>query len=465
MTGKKDGVLFCVFFVVSFAVYFLSLKNYFINDDFIHLDFVKNFQGNYLDFLFPHVRPSDVVTHARYEPFHIYFYAFLYPFFRDSFPAYQLLHIAIHALNAFLIYKIGTRLNIRAAGAFIAALFFCVYRLNSQEVLWYASLFCTAAYSLLLAAFLLFLKPSRASQFYSVGLFLVAALLSLRAPQYVLLTGAWLWVFRKELKEQELLGRKLKTYLAYAGVSAFSVICNLISWRHFPNDIPGFEFDFFALWAFFLNLVFPYQSGTLLKTAVLFLCCGFVVVHRKDKAVIFLTLAIILNAFFWFLIFSAGHLPYAPRYSYIAAAFFSLLLGHFLSGAIQSGVTAKKLIAAALAVCLIGFNAYLVVSQDIVWFKYLSVRGKKLAAISRFEAPGKKQVFIADDFFSHDPNLNYFKDELEFVSEMPAVNSGVFPVDLERDRYAEYFGPDIGRQYWFYPWFVRKVCKDNTPWC
>ncbi len=449
---------------MCFAVYFLSLKNYFINDDLIHLDFVKNFKGDYLDFLFPHLRPSDVVTGARYEPFHIYFYALLYQLLRGFFPAYQLLHIAVHALNAFLIYKIAEKINIRAAGALIAALFFCVYRLNSQNVLWYASMFCTVTVTLLLLAFLLFLKTSRKSHFYSGVLFLIAALLSLRASQFVLLMGAYLWVFRKELRAQGVLEQKVKTLGVCAAVSLFSVICNLISWRYFPNELPGFEFDFFGMYAFFLNLVFPYESSALLKAAVFFLFCGLIFRHRKDKVTAFLTAAIVLNALFWFLLLSASHLPYAPRYSYLGAAFFCLLLGHWLSLAVQ-GTVLRQWAAFALIFCFLGGNAFLIISQDIVWFKFLSVRGQKLDALSRHTGPGKKKVFIQDDFFSGDPNLNYFKDQLEFVSGKAGADSDAVLVDLDRDRYVRYFGRDFGRGYWFQPWFVKRECKEDTPWC
>lgn len=464
MNGKKNSAVFGAFFLVSLAVYFLSLKNYFINDDLIHLDFVKNFKGNYLDFLLPHVRPSDVVTHARYEPFHLYFYALLYPLLGGFFAGYQFLHIVIHAVNAFLVYKIGERLKIHKIGAFAAALFFCVYRLNSQGVLWYASLFCTAAVLLLLAAFLLFLKGDRKNLFYSVFLYGCAALLTLRAPQYVLLTGACLWFFREELAREGALAGKLKAFGGYAAVSVFSVVGNLISWRYFPNDIPGFQFDFFSLYAFFLNLVFPYESGLFLKTAVLFLFCGVIIARRKDKITVFLTAAIVLNALFWFLIFSAGHLPYAPRYLYLAAALFCLLSGHWLSLAVQSGAALRSGAALALAVCFIGGNAFLVISQDIVWFKFLSVRGQKLDAISRLEGPEKVTVFIQDDFFSGDPNLNYFKDRLEFVP-VAGPESGAIAVNLERDKYVKYFGRDFGKQYWFQPWFVKKKCDESTPWC
>ncbi|MBP9865670.1 MAG: hypothetical protein KBC91_04620 [Candidatus Omnitrophica bacterium] len=465
MKKGHDGSVFGVYFLVSLAVYFLSLKNFFINDDLIHLDFVKNFKGHYLDFLLPNVRPSDVVTHARYEPFHLYFYAVLFQILGDFFPAYQLLNIAAHSLNAFLIYKIAKKAGIQEGGAFLAALFFCVYRLNSQSVLWYASLFCTAAVTLLLGAFLLFLRGDRKSLFYSVLLYLGAALLTLRAPQYVLLTGACLWFFREESMRDGSQNRKIRAFGGYAAVSLFSAIGNLISWRYFPNDIPGFEFDFFSLYAFFLNLVFPYESGLFFKTAVLFLFCGVVILHRKDRVTAFLTAAISLNAVFWFLIFSAGHLPYAPRYSYLASALFCLLMGHWLNLAVQGGAALRRWGASVLMIVFTCGNAYLVISQDIVWFKFLSVRGQKLNAIAHLDGTGKRKVFIRDDFFSGDPNLNYFKDRIDFAAAPPGSESGVFIVDLERDKYVKYFGRDFGREYWHQPWFVKKECDESTPWC
>ncbi len=463
MLSKKDGVWIPgVFFAVSLAVYFLSLNHYFINDDLIHLEFVKNFHGRYLDFLFPHLRPSDVVTHARYEPFHILFYAFLYKLLGGFFPAYQLLHIAVHALNAFLIYKIGKKLNPGSAGAFLAGLFFCVYRLNSQEVLWYASLFCTFTITLLLSAFLLYLRQNGRSCCYSVLLFLGAVLLSLRAHQFLLFAAAYFLVFRKDLLREGLLKLNLMTLAGYGAAAAFSIAANAVSWRYFPNEIPGFEADVYGFFVFFLNLVCPYEVSIPFKAAMLLLFCAAVILHRKERAVVFLASAVVLNALFWTFMFSSAHLPYAPRYLYWAAVPFCLLLGHFTGLAFESGVPYKRLCAIVLAVLFAGGNAFFVGSQDIVWFRYLSVRGQKLDEVSRLAGTEKKKVFIQDDFFSNDPNLDYFKDKLAFVSAAEAAD---FTVDLERGRYVKYFGRDFGKEYWHQPWFIKKPCREDTPWC
>lgn len=456
--------VFGILFLTVLAVYFSSLKNYFINDDFLHLEFIRNFKGNYLEFLLPHVRPSDVVTNARYEPLHIYFYALLYPVFGTFFPAYQFLHLVLHALNGFLVFRIGRNAGISAAGSLLGALCFCVYRLNSQSVLWYAGLFCTAAVTLMLLAFLLFMKRGFGNQTCSVLLFLAASLMSLRAPQFLFLAAAWTAVFFRDLRAAGELGSKLWTLGACAAVTGLSLIANAVSWHYFPNEIPPMAFDFYALPAFFLNLVFPYEGGLFLKGTALALVAALAAFRWNDKAVRFLALAAVLNAFFWFLLISRAHLPYAPRYMVIASALFCLLFGHVFGPVLADGRDLRRALAAVLAVGFITGNVYLVVTQDIDWFKYLSVRGEKLQALAREAGEGKRKVLIKDDFYPGDSNLNFFKDRFHFVSDT-AGGGDVIIVDLEREKYAEKLGRDIGKEYWFQPWFVKKPCKEETPWC
>lgn len=462
--GRKDGLVFGTLLLAALAVYFTALSHYFIDDDFIHLDFIRNFHGNYLEFLLPNLRPSDPVTHTRYEPFHIGFYALLYKALGVSFHAYQLLNIVLHSLNAFLLYRIGKKINISGTGSLLGAVFFCVYRLNSQNVLWYASLFCTAEYSLVLAAFLLFLTDSRRGHFFSVVLFLAASLLSVRAPQFVLAAGAYLAVFRKGLDQKGTLERKLRTFRSCVGVTAFSVTGNLISRYYFPGPVHGSGADLSGLPAFFLNLTFPYDFPLQVKAAALLVFCAVLFARRTEKTVSFLTLAVVFNAVFWFAVLCVTHLPYTPRYYYLGAAFFSLLAGHLLGSALVSGPRRKRLVSGALAACLILGNVFLLVSEDIVWFRYLSVRGQKLEALALSREGTEKIKVFVPDVSPDDPNLNYFRDRLEFVSD-PGDGPGVIRVDLERGKYEKYFGRDFGARYWFHPWFLNTGCAKNMTWC
>ncbi|MBU3759256.1 MAG: hypothetical protein FGM27_04925 [Candidatus Omnitrophica bacterium] len=461
----SEGWVFALLAASVLAAYFGAFRNYFINDDFLHLDFIQSFRGSYLEFFLPHLRPSDVVTGARYEPLHVIFYALLYPVFGMFFPAYQALHLVLHTLNAWLIFRIGRHLGIQSSGALLGALFFCVYRLNSQAVLWYSSLFCTAAAGLMLGAFLALMRPGFRHQAVSAGLFFAASLMSLRAPQYLLLAAAWLWIYRKPLTDGGLLKEKFAAGLAAAAAAGLSGAANVISWRHFPNDLPPPEIDLFAIPAFLMNLVFPYEAPWFLKAAAVALTAALAAFRWKDAAVRFLVCAALLNSVFWFLLISCSHLPYAPRYLYLGSVFYCLLMGHILGSALRGGRGLQRILAGLLAAGFLLGNMVLTVRQDTVWFRYLSVRGEKLTALAAEPGAERKRLKLEGDFFEDDPNLNFFRGRLEFVSPEQADQAGVFAVDLEREKYQRILRRDIGKDYWFQPWFIKRPCRDDSPWC
>ncbi len=460
---NTEIIVFAILTCISLLIYTHSIKNFFIADDLINLHFIRNFNENYLSFLFPHLKASDPIVNGRFYPFAIYELGILYKLFGAAAYPYHLISILMNSLNAFLIYCIAQRIGMDKPAAFISSLIFCCYRLNAQVILWITPIHYILGLTFLLLSFLLFLgagenKKQRLA--YAVLLYLIALFSSPQLILYPLIIGAYLLIFKNKSTATSLHKEQSKIFIGYVAIAGIFTLCNYISLLYFPTSKTTFLFSGSRFIGFLINLVAPYDLNHFIKIIVL-LAGIYLIFIKKDRISAFLGLAILGNALFWAFLFPHSTSLLSPRYLYTASVFLALLLGYFLGPLITSVNLLKKSIAVFAIAVFVGLNAYLIVTQDAKWFEYLSSIGQKIHTIAQL-SNAKKTVFIDGYCTLNDRNLEFFKDKITFISDKNKIDNNTYVVNTERNKYIAYFGRDFGKTYWYFPWFTTEQSLKNA---
>jgi hypothetical protein len=445
--------VFLILSLAVFSVYFRSLDYYFIShDEFYIFDFIRGFGGNLLSFLSP-LNYSDPVMLSRYIPAYMYFWFFVYGAFGLNPLPYHLLGIVFHSLNAFLVYLLAKEFSLREDASVAAALFFAAYRLNSQVLLWVMQDTRLLSILLVLCSFYFFVR-GRGFTLTAVLIYLIAQFMNPELIVFPAFALSYAIIFRGESKG--FFGGRAALFAGYLLVAGVFIVTNIVN-NYFNVDggvWAGFV-DPTRFLVFMLDLCLPYALPFALK-AVLLAILAYAVWVMRGRLACFLVSCILVGAIFWS--FMGGY-SLQLRYFYLYSVFFSLLIGHGLSVALgaASDRAAVKHGIRVLAALFILFNAFLVVTQDMVWMGYLSGIGHAVGEIAK-SSPGLKKVHIFPLTSFGDVNRKLVSDNIVFVGA-DGVDGDTILLDTGVERYEEYFGEKIGDTYWYNPWFYETLPK------
>jgi tetratricopeptide (TPR) repeat protein len=124
-----------------FAVYANVYRNTFINDDLrliVHNSFLLDWR-RLPDLLTNIIEAGAGSEGFFYRPMQMLLYFFLYQLFGASTVAFHVLNVALHAVNAGLVYRLGCRLGLKSGACFAAALLWAVHPLHAEAVTYMAS--------------------------------------------------------------------------------------------------------------------------------------------------------------------------------------------------------------------------------------------------------------------------------------------------------------------------------------
>jgi len=140
-------------FLVALIVYWPARLSGFVSDDFLnHIHF--NYDLNDYIYWITKIRAHDM-KYPFFRPVVWLSYRLDYMFFGDNPVPMHIVSIALHGVNAILVYVLASRLGLKRIGATVSALFFVTYPAGPEAVTWlsgrYDVLACT--FTLLTAIF------------------------------------------------------------------------------------------------------------------------------------------------------------------------------------------------------------------------------------------------------------------------------------------------------------------------
>jgi tetratricopeptide (TPR) repeat protein len=179
LSPRQQAAAPCLFLAAAvFAVYANIYRNTFINDDLrliVHNSFLQDWR-RLPDLLTNIIEAGAGSEGFFYRPLQMLLYFFLYQAFGPSTAAFHVLNVALHALNAGLVYRLGCRLGLRRAASFAAALLWAVHPLHTEAVT-YMSATADPLFSLFCLLGILVLLPDFAPRkFWPASLLFVLAL-------------------------------------------------------------------------------------------------------------------------------------------------------------------------------------------------------------------------------------------------------------------------------------------------
>ena len=165
--SSREWLLLIAMIGVAGVIYATALRIGLLSDDFVSLDRARN--SRFLDPAWPYIRPIPLLVWAAID-------AGLPPGWVPV--ALHALNVALHGVNATLVYAITRRLGMMEEAALAAAFIFLVFPLNVEAVAW-----CSGIFDLLMATILLVLalvgrKPITATSTIVVVLLTAAAVLT-----------------------------------------------------------------------------------------------------------------------------------------------------------------------------------------------------------------------------------------------------------------------------------------------
>jgi protein O-mannosyl-transferase len=355
-SGIIHFVVLSIYALASGLLYFKSLNNFFISDDFILI--FEIFRGDFL-VLFWHYPPD--FPHF-FRPLSIFSYRLLFLLFGYSQNYFLYFNFLLHLVNSFLVYLLSIKIvsaGLNVSGnrnfmiSFFAGLLFCVHYIHAEPVLFMAAmseLLFTSFYLLALIFYFRYKAGAINTDKYLVILFFILSLLSKETAISLLLIlfAAEKVIFRvsfiKIIKDYSLIfiigalyvifrflffPKMLEPQLYQTNNILFEAAKNI----SFTCTALFFSMDFMAIKDFFRtqdtslvnSLVRTYiQFPFVLIAQVLSIVFYFIMVYKKDKIAVF--------AFLFIFITVAPTLWLAgfERYLYLPSAGFSVLVVYSL---------------------------------------------------------------------------------------------------------------------------------------
>jgi len=140
--GWREATPYLLLTLAVFAAYANVYNDAFLLDDpylVVGNKFLRDWR--YLPDIFTHLNYAGADRDGvYYRPLVTVLHLILYQIFGLSKPAFHALNIALQALNAGLVYKLGRKLGFGAGAVFSAALLWCVHPLNTQDITYISSM-------------------------------------------------------------------------------------------------------------------------------------------------------------------------------------------------------------------------------------------------------------------------------------------------------------------------------------
>lgn len=207
----RGAFIYLFLLLVSFLVYFNALDNEFIFDDkFLIVDnaYIKDFRRIPKIFstdIFHFQHPEDSSLGVYYRPLQALSYAIEYKLFGLKAAGYRLTNIAIHALNAFVLFLLVSRLFKDRLLALLSAVFFCLLPIHACLVSFIAgrsNLLETLFVFLSLAMFMSFAESGKKAHYALSLLCFMLALLcregALLLPLFIAICAVFMGLDRKK---------------------------------------------------------------------------------------------------------------------------------------------------------------------------------------------------------------------------------------------------------------------------
>ena len=385
-TGLNKVLPVGLLVMVCFIVYYNSLSNGFVYDDFgaiVENKYLKQ-PGQFLSSLFNHSYFKIAGLEASYRPvstlsyFLIYTFAGLDPFY------YHLASLLLHTLNAVLVYWLANLILKNQVGALVAGLLFAGHPALSEAVNCIDFNDDPLAALFFLLSLIIYIK-SNADQIRSnlggYSLALICYLLGLLSKEMAITLPAIIFLFDVVLRDGEQDPKTIKHLLTtlrnrayfYAGFVAVSLFYLFIRFFIFSNPggylesshgslveriiyLPGHIFSFVKLAVLPINLNADYvlsypdrfwDGSNLIGFAVTVGLIGLsFFVHRLSKVVFF--------GIWWFLITLVPvsnlieiYHPFAERYLYIPIIGFCLVVSAAIEGVAKKRFSRRTAVTAA----------------------------------------------------------------------------------------------------------------------
>jgi hypothetical protein len=454
---EKRGILtwaaaYAALLLVAFFAYGGTLSQFFVADDFAHLLFLRDMKAPLWRYLSPAFSYSDPVTAARYLPVKVYLLLLLERTFGLHAAPYHALSIAVHAFAALLVgHLAGTSFRDRTVGA-LSALLFATSRLNAQNVCWMVCLPNLAGAALLFASLALYLRRGPWSWILGPALLFLSFFCRSDAAVSVAFFVP-LWIEDAVLERRREAARF--AILTSIGALVFLVL-SLVSLRCFPE--PGMALGVAPrrFYAFVADLFAPWEAPAPLKAAV---ALGIVAVAaaQRDRRLHLALFGIGLGATVWTVLV---YLALTPRYFYVYTALSSTIVAVLICRACRRVLSrceasASRAAALALGLAFCAWSLRAVRHEEVVWFDYLSVPGRKLMALYEQQRAKGETAPLRVRMDPH-PLLDY-ADMVYFEPYLKVVldDSATVIVDTEAERFVRHYGRDFGAAYWYFPWFER----------
>ncbi|MFT3701008.1 MAG: hypothetical protein QM802_01455 [Agriterribacter sp.] len=234
--GKKAGIALGVFSLVGLILYFPILDNEFLSDDY--------------DSLYRICIEKTIIVKEFLRPLIDISFKFNYFFSQLNCGGYYIFNLAVHIINAYLIYKIALTLKPREHKtqqwfSWLSALLFLVYPFHNEGVVWLTGRLSTISCFFALLSILvclsnmkIFLKAFFTGLFYCIGLLAYESILLL--PIIILLL-----IWNKEYSFK-------KTLISI--IVCFAIIVLYLAVRYYASDVVYGEYGSRITDNQFLNL-------------------------------------------------------------------------------------------------------------------------------------------------------------------------------------------------------------------
>ena len=220
ITARKSFIPYLILTATVFAVYSNIYANLFLYDDenlILHNRFLQDW--HYLPTLFvTSLNAGNNIDSAYYRPLQSLLYMFVVQVAGFSLFAFHFLNLALHAVNACLVYRLGLKFKFKPIAVFCAALLWALHPVQTEAVT-YMSATADALYTCFCLLGIFVLLPDFTPRRISLALpFMFLALLSKEAAVIFPLLAASCFYFVNERRFE------LKTYMRFWPLFCLTVI-------------------------------------------------------------------------------------------------------------------------------------------------------------------------------------------------------------------------------------------------
>ena len=321
-----------------------------------------------------------------YRPFFVLVLRCCYALFGIKPMGWHAVSLAFHLLATFLVYRVARRLLASETAALIAAILFGLHPIHAESVAWIDGLTDPLVTSLLLAAFLIYLRDRQRPRLIPVLAFslLFAAALLTKEPALFFIPVLAVYAFTQPSpsRRAELPWFTTLLLLTVAYFPLRQAALGTFAQRHHhAHAIKLLLFTEPSLWWFYLrHLVFPFHLSAAYEFPIvrafsarevllplitfLLLTALLVLLFRRLKHQAPSVLPIALTALAWFLFFLAPALDLIlmaagdyvhDRYLYLPSVGFALLVAIFFTPLFDTLSTSPRRAVAITAVALLAF--------------------------------------------------------------------------------------------------------------